>query len=555
MSEPNELPKSRMESSFSGTNRFQKLFKEKNWIIPLVIILLFSIILEMYVLTIYPISYGIDGPYYDIQVRYILRTGFPLSNDPPLVYYYLVPFVLLIGNSSLGIKIGMSLISSLMVLPAFLLTETFTKRIGVESKVPALLSAFMMTVNLFYFRMIEEFMQNLVGVFFLLWFLYFGVKWFENFKEWKKYGFLAIVFLICTILTHVYVAAIAIILFSILFLFNLIVKWVKTRTLPKYELKILGIFGALITVLLVPLLLLYPEIVENFIGRIDEFLNQLFSISGSSTAFEYTPILMFLTIPYIVGLIAVSIYFYQGIKSRNNGVNTPVISKRTFLSLLYLGLTILLMFLVVIPTSWQDRFILLSFLPIALIVPIGLKFVEILLSNRYPTKKRVRQVVIKSVAILFAFSSFFAAFQMFNTMGPTISMEQYYELEQIRTDYIPLQVNNTGIIYLDDFAFGYYWVIYILEMEIAVGNITNIVKAHEGRYIYGLFRIKFVEPPSKPFFEYPWCPFLPYGVFLSAPPEASPPLYRKSPPFGLLIFNGTFFQLRLIYNANGTFYG
>ncbi|MGZ7160114.1 MAG: hypothetical protein ACXVHR_06555, partial [Methanobacterium sp.] len=142
--------------------------KEKWWMIFLFAIFIFSFILNMYVLTRYNISYGRDGPFYDLQILSIIQTGFPASNDPPLVYYLLTPFVLFSGNSFLGIKIGMALMGSLMVFPAYFLTQIFSKKLKVESKVPALLSAFLITINPFYFQMIGDFMQNLIGALFLL---------------------------------------------------------------------------------------------------------------------------------------------------------------------------------------------------------------------------------------------------------------------------------------------------------------------------------------------------------------------------------------------------
>ena len=168
---------------------FNKTIKENSWIIILFAIFLFSFLLDMYVLTRYNLSYGMDGPFYDLQILNIIQTGFPASNDPPLVYYILTPFVLISGNSFLGIKIGMSLIGSLMVFPAFLLTEMFSEKQNIESKIPALLSAFLITVNTFYFQMIGDFMQNLVGVLFLLLLLYFAVKWLENPKNGKNMEF------------------------------------------------------------------------------------------------------------------------------------------------------------------------------------------------------------------------------------------------------------------------------------------------------------------------------------------------------------------------------
>ncbi|MGZ7210284.1 MAG: glycosyltransferase family 39 protein, partial [Methanobacterium sp.] len=202
--------------------KIKNKIREKSWIIILVAIFIFSFVLDMYVLTRYNISYGRDGPFYDLQILSIIQTGFPASNDPPLVYYLLTPFVLLSESSFIGIKIGMALMGSIMVFPAYFLTEIFIKRLKVESKIPALLSAFLITINPFYFQMIGDFMQNLVGVLFLLLLLYFTVKWFENTKEWKKYGILTVILLICGIFTHIYTGILAVVLFIALILFNLI---------------------------------------------------------------------------------------------------------------------------------------------------------------------------------------------------------------------------------------------------------------------------------------------------------------------------------------------
>ena len=123
--------------------------KEKSWIIILFAIFIFSFLLDMYVLTRYNLSYGMDGPFYDLQVLNIIQNGFPSSNDPPLAYYMLTPFVIVTGNSFIGIKIGMSIIGSLMAFPAFFLTQMFSKKLNTESKIPALLSAFLITINTF----------------------------------------------------------------------------------------------------------------------------------------------------------------------------------------------------------------------------------------------------------------------------------------------------------------------------------------------------------------------------------------------------------------------
>lgn len=187
-----------------------------------------------------------DGHFYDLKVLSIIQTGFPASNDPPLVYYILTPFVALTGNSYLGIKIGMSLLGSLMVFPAYFLTDIFSKRLDIETKIPALLSAFLITINVSYFQMIGDFMQNLVGVLFLLLLIYFTAKWLENSTDWKEYGTITIVPLISNILNHIYTGMLAVVIFVSLLVFNLIITRYKTGKLPVFDLKIFGIMVVLI---------------------------------------------------------------------------------------------------------------------------------------------------------------------------------------------------------------------------------------------------------------------------------------------------------------------
>ena len=58
-----------------------KIIKEKSGITILIVIFIFSFVLDMYVLTRYNISYGQDGPFYDLQIFSILQTGFAVSNE------------------------------------------------------------------------------------------------------------------------------------------------------------------------------------------------------------------------------------------------------------------------------------------------------------------------------------------------------------------------------------------------------------------------------------------------------------------------------------------
>ncbi len=530
------------------------IIRKNKWLIGVASIALFSFILYMISLSRYPISYGPDGPYYDLQVRYILRTGFPESNDAPLIYYYLVPFVILAGDSYLGIKIGMALITSMMAFPVFFLTETFSKKIGVESKIPSLLSSFLITVNIFCFRMIEDFMQNLAGVFFILWFIYFAIHWFENLHEWKKYGILTFVFLLCSFFSHVYTAGIILILAFGLLIFHIVLKSIKTRSLPVFELKIIGIIIILGTIVVTLLIFIYPTTLSNFTNRFTSYLNSLLNISLDPKNPFTRSYLVFVTIPYLIGILALSYYLYNGVKKRGKNQGNIIISKKTYLAWIYLILAILIFILVIIPSNWQDRFLLLAFLPIALIVPLGLKYIELIISKRSSINFKSRQIIIGIIAFSFALSSLIQVVIFIPRMGPAITMEQYDELEDIKTNYIPSIVNDTGVIFVSGYTFG-YWVEFLLDMECITGNLSSQALNYIGRPIYGIFKILRVPVPFNPHLIHPWNPFLPYritsqneisldGINSQQDPPPSPP--------GLLIYGGIFLELRLLFNWNGT---
>lgn len=491
---------------------FTNKIKEKWWIIALLGIFIFSFILDMYVLTRYNLSYGMDGPFYDLQVLNILKTGLPASNDPPLVYYILTPFVALSGNSFFGIKIGMALVGSLMAFPAFLLTEMFSEKLDIVSKIPALLSAFLITVNIFYFQMIGDFMQNLVGVFFLLLLIYFAVKWLENPEEWKKYGTLAIAILLCNIFTHIYTGILAVILFISLLLFNWILISYKTGKVEMKGLKILGIVSILVMGGLAVLFAVYPYMFSKF-TTVLSFLNNSSTSSSNLTGGSFVNPVIFLTVPFILGVLVTIHIFYNGLKEKIN-VERKAISRKTLLSWAYLVLTVILISLTVAPSvdsQYKSRFIELAFVPIALMVPLGLKFIENWLSKRYPSKRRLKVVgLISLIAVIFAISSFYTATEEFSGMGPSITSDQYNNLVSLKENLTANNIDTNGIILVDDYHTG-YWVEYVLGMQVETGNLSEIQKEYPNRTIYAVTLTQNSQSQLKGSSEYSWNPLLPYS--------------------------------------------
>ena len=129
--------------------------------------------------------------------------------------------------------------------------------------------------------------------------------------------------------------------------------------------------------------------------------------------------------PFISGILAALNVLYKGLKEKINLQNEKV-SKKTLLAMVYLVMTVVLIVLSTLPSidsQYQSRFIMLAFVPIALMVPLGLKLIENWLSKKYPSKKGLKFGLISITAVLFAISGFYAASASFSSMGPSITTE------------------------------------------------------------------------------------------------------------------------------------
>ena len=69
---------------------------------------LFAFVIILMILLRYPIMYGIDGPYYLIQMRHLVSDGVIKYPDPPLTYYMLAPFYILSADKNLGLKMAVA---------------------------------------------------------------------------------------------------------------------------------------------------------------------------------------------------------------------------------------------------------------------------------------------------------------------------------------------------------------------------------------------------------------------------------------------------------------
>jgi hypothetical protein len=139
----------------------------------------------------------IDGPYYLIQVRSLLTTGGLVYGDPPLTFYLLSVTSALLGDISLGVKVGVSLLSAQSTVPAYFLMKRVAK-----TRVAGILTMLFIIFSPLYIRTLTDFMKNAIGICWLLAFMYYlhdiavsGVK--------KQNMTLATFFLLLTGMTHI----------------------------------------------------------------------------------------------------------------------------------------------------------------------------------------------------------------------------------------------------------------------------------------------------------------------------------------------------------------
>ena len=101
------------------------LFARKRIVTEFIIITVLVVLLTyIYLLKEFstPLLYGIDGPYYYIQVSSILASAQMKYLDPPLSFYIPKAYSILLGDVIAGIKVG-SVIMTLLATYAILFSE------------------------------------------------------------------------------------------------------------------------------------------------------------------------------------------------------------------------------------------------------------------------------------------------------------------------------------------------------------------------------------------------------------------------------------------------
>ncbi len=379
----------------------------------------------LHILTRHPLIYGIDGPYYLIQVRSLLEHGFLKYSDPPLAFGVFSLFTMIcMGDLTLGIRIGLALFSSLCIVPLFFWVKKVT-----DSAISGYTASTVCLFSAPHIRLMNDLLKNALGAFFLLSFIYY-LHCLTTDDRKRNLVFTAL-FLLLTGATHILdfgVALLFLILYPILVFF--------TKTEWKTFVKNACILLLTVLVSAVGAFIIFPNLFTDFYKGL-AFLQDIFLETGESQplGFLFDPKGGSFILPVLLAGVLISFYEWRAC----NRKAVPAITSVTVVGIL--------LSLPFIPREWLWRFLLMEFIPISFII--GISFSKIkekstltvfLLLCLFP-------VVLQGVAVS-------------KTMQPTIQDVEYHELEIIGNFLKPSSV------VIVNFSYG-YWVEYVTGQDIA----------------------------------------------------------------------------------------
>jgi len=400
------------------------MVKRQQVLLPLVLILGFGFYL--YILTRHPLIYGIDGPYYLIQVRSLLESGHLKYGDPPLAFFIFTFFTLLSGGDiTLGIRIAVALFSALSAVPLYFWIKRVT-----HSEMSGYMAMLACIFSSPHIRLMNDLLKNTVGAFFLLCFIYYLHSLaVENGS--KRNLLIAATFLMLTGATHILDFGIAL-LFLILYPIAAVLIGVNQKDMAKN----VGILLLIILLFATAAFLAFPSLFSDFYKGL-AFLQDLFSETseGPPIQFLLNPMGGAFILPVIVTGTALSVHEWQLGK------------KEATLALATVTITGVLLSLPFIPTEWLWRFLLMEFIPISFVIG-------------YSFSKMQTKIATSILLLLCLFPMILQAVAMSGTLRPTIEEVDYHEIESMREYILP----NSVVV--GDLRYG-YWVQYITRTDIA----------------------------------------------------------------------------------------
>lgn len=430
----------------------------------------------------------IDGPYYLIQVRSLLTTGGLTYGDPPLTFYLLSFFSLVLGGITLGVKVGVSLFCALSTIPAYFVM----KRVG-KSALAGLIAMLLVIFSAPYIRMLTDFMKNAIGICWLLTFIYYLHDLaFSGFK--KSSLALATFFLVLSGLTHILVFGVAL-LFLALYTVTVLVFNVNRRAF----LKALSVI-ALVTIIFV-------FVASSFFSSLFTDFSKGFSFVSDLIAIQGEPVQTPVASPPRPGLrpppprVDMDVFSLSVIGGW--GVILLILSFGAILclyvwkrgekeALLLLTATAIIGSVIcfpLIPNEWLGRFMLMFVVPTAIILSYGISKIW------YLNNKNSKFIALFLLLICLLFFVAQSAMTL-SRIHPTINDAGYFDLTNMK-DQIP---PNSIIVAPRQHGLG-YWVQYIEDVEVIGMEELSPDLWHSYSHVLGVFFKREVPPvPFKTIF-------------------------------------------------------
>jgi len=333
-----------------------------------------------------PLLYGIDGPYYYIQVSHLLTEGFLKYSDPPLSFYILAAFSVMLKDVVSGVKVGSAFITLLTVYPIFFLVKYITK-----SRISAFLSALTFSLSPLLVRMCFDLIKNSMGLFFLsltILFCYLALE-----KRSIKYSLATSFFAILTGLTHILDFALAYGFLLLMFLLN-----IRNKSYLRYVL----LPFTFSTILLALGFTVYWVMGGDPYKGIS-FIKELIYLEKISLPNIFT--LNNVLTPLLIGFVGVLLYKHLPSDA----------GRKTILTL---SVILILLNIPIIPKDFLWRFNLMSSILIPIIIGALIGFIG----------NSKGKLLVSLIIIGFFMPQFITAISM---AKPSISLSEYYEMKQL----------------------------------------------------------------------------------------------------------------------------
>ncbi len=415
-------------------------------------------------------SYGIDGAYYDLQVRSILESGLPYHLDPPLVFYYQALWAVLLGDVALGIKVGMALMVALTVPTSYLFFRLISKRYLV-----AWIGSFMLAFDPLMIVLVNGHYKNLAGLPFMFAFFYFYVR--ATRHERRSDIILALGFLCATFMTHIFPSGLIMIGVGVHWLYSLAQEkqvWIpETRTIGKIG---LGLIGALTAVFVV-----YPDALSKF--------SKIVSFATSLTESEIEAYALFDWLMFFIGPQAVYLFLTVGglVLITHDLIRNHV--QRGMAIMLAIGLAEVILSSPLISMAWRVRFSFLFFIPSGFALAYLVSRASGTSRFAVLKKPKIRNVMTLIIVIIVCSCQLTRGIQATRTANPVIPPPGYDDLVFIADNNL---VPEDGIAYS---RFGvHYWIMLLVN----VTPYTMMDDAFEAARSAGADVYVFNSPDSRP---------------------------------------------------------